>query len=216
MNVNNLDEANYDSVILSIGREWLAQYARFLRRSPELVERLADRLDEFELIPIPKVLLNRLAVPGIVGSGTLGDIESEIPRLLEFDATAMSQKLGIFSREAAFNRIREFTAAIAAGDATRASALFSSRFINPDGKNAVEIFETMGRLFDHAYVRRFNVLSIEETHGSDVEVVARVKATWSAAGKEEFMDSVFEAVCLEIVLERQSDGDWKISAVRSV
>lgn len=216
MNANTFDDTQFDSVILSIGTEWLTQYARFLRRSPELVECLAHRSEEFELIPVPKVLLNRLAVPGIVGSGGLGDIDPEILRLLDVGLKTTPRKFAISSRQAAFDKIREFTEAIGSGDAVRVVGLFSPNFTNVDGKGAAEISAKVKRLFRDTTDQRFDVLDIEEIHGSNVEVVARVNAAWSAIANEEPAKRASEAMCLEIFLECQADGSWKISALRSL
>src|SRR5436853_7911054 len=90
MSIEGTTGAGYDQIVVNIGLEWLVQYARFLRRSPELVEGLASRPEDFELIPIPKVLLERLAVPGLLGSGNLGDIDPEIERVFELDLASFA------------------------------------------------------------------------------------------------------------------------------
>jgi hypothetical protein len=216
MHPEQTSDGIYDEVVVKIGMEWLAQYARFLRRSPELVEGLAERPEDFEMIPIPKVLLNRLAVPGIVDSGNLGDIDPEILQFLNLDLGAISRKAAIAARDAAFERIREFAAAIAGGDATRATALFSPQFINPDGMNAAEIHQTLQRLFESTYNRRFEVNDIREVRTSEQDLVARLDASWSAAESAGSADSLAEKVCLEFILELNTDGEWEISAVRSV
>ena len=76
-------ESDDDEVLARMGIEWLNQYARFLRRTPDVVARLAADDGDFELIPVPKKLLDRLAVPGIVGSGSLGgSVDADIEELL--------------------------------------------------------------------------------------------------------------------------------------
>ena len=211
-----MNDANYDQVVVNIGLEWLTQYARFLRRSPELVERLAGRSGEFELIPIPKVLLERLAVPGLVGSGGLGGVDPEIQRFVEFDP-AKFPLLVETSRGRALDTIREFAAAIDAGNSTAAYAMLSPRFINPDGENAAEVHDTLERLFERTSNRRLQVHSIEEKHGAEAEFAAKVNATWTACAEQDRgADPVSETVWLEILLDRQPEGDWRISGVRSV
>jgi hypothetical protein len=214
MKIEHTNQAGYDEVVINIGLEWLVQYARFLRRSPELIEGLRDRPDDFEVIPIPKIVLERLAVPGILGSGSLGAQDPEIHRLIEFDLAALSQKVPAASREAALNVIYRFASAIDTGDSARAGALLSSRFLNPDGKDAAEVHATLRRLFDRTSNRRFEIVAIEDRHASELEFGARVTAKWSASTGGG--DTLTETVCLDILLERQSDGDWTILAARSV
>ncbi len=215
----DISDRGYDPLTVGIGMEWLAQYARFLRRSPELADNLAQRPDEFELVPIPKVLLNRLAVPGILGSGNLGEIDAEMRSILELDLDALSRRFiahNQASQQAAFDRIHEFAAKIEAGDVDAASNLLSPRFINQDGDSAAEVKAVLDALVQRTCDRRLQVLSIEEKHTSDTEVVAGVSAMWSAARHDHGAGEISEAVSLEMVLERQPEGDWKISGLRSV
>lgn len=219
MNANQLSEHGYDPVIVSVGMEWLVQYARLLRREPELIHKLAERAEEFELIPIPKVLLNRLAAPGILGAGNLSDFSLALQQLLKLDPTISHEPAGRDqpSRDLAFGRIREFAAAIEAGDLAGASNLFSPTFVNQDGYSVAEVQAILEHLVEHTCDRRFQILSIHETHGSSTEVVTKVDAIWGAANYHDgSADSVTEPVCLEVILEWQPEGDWKISGLRSV
>lgn len=50
-----------DPFFMQLSREWLMQYSRFIRRRPDVVKRLSERTDEFELVPVPCLLLNELA-----------------------------------------------------------------------------------------------------------------------------------------------------------
>lgn len=53
--------ATTDPFFHQLSREWLVQYVQLSRRAPGLIERLREQTDEFELVPVPRSLLNELA-----------------------------------------------------------------------------------------------------------------------------------------------------------
>jgi len=53
--------ASTDPFFYQLSREWLVQYVEMSRRAPDLVERLRQLPDEFDLVPVPKALLRELA-----------------------------------------------------------------------------------------------------------------------------------------------------------
>ena len=63
-----------DALLQRVGIEWLNQYARFLRRTPDFASRLAAESEAFDLVPIPKKLLDQLADPGLIGSRTCASV----------------------------------------------------------------------------------------------------------------------------------------------
>ncbi len=62
--------ATTDPFFYQLSREWLVQYVQLSRRAPGFVERLRERPDEFELVPVPRALLNELAAEAADGSVT--------------------------------------------------------------------------------------------------------------------------------------------------
>jgi hypothetical protein len=216
MLVEDPAEGNYDHTVVKIGLEWLTQYARFLRRSPELLKSFDDRPGEFESIPIPKVLLERLAVPGMVGSGTLGGVDSQARRLLEFDLEAISQHAKAPPADELFGVVRAFATAVDAGDAARAGLLFSPGFIDSDGKSGAEVQCVLNLLFGRTSNRRFRVSTIAQALASETEGVLHVNAHWQASAVGADAEEISERIKLEIVVERQPDAAWRISGLRSL
>jgi hypothetical protein len=53
--------ATTDPFFHQLSREWLVQYVQLSRRAPGLIERLREQTEEFELVPVPRALLNELA-----------------------------------------------------------------------------------------------------------------------------------------------------------
>lgn len=62
--------ATTDPFFYQLSREWLVQYVQLSRRAPGLIERLREQPDEFELVPVPRSLLNELAAEVADGSVT--------------------------------------------------------------------------------------------------------------------------------------------------
>ncbi len=211
---------NDDELVAQVSAEWLAQFARFLRRSPELIAKLVERSDDFEFVPVPKMLLDHLAVPGIMSSGSLGGVDVDLAGLLELGRHSRAEPLPTRdprSLEEALNRVREFAAALQAGDMVSASRLLSLQFLDQDGRDLTEFQNIVRGLVAGTRERTLSILDTQEVRGSDSELVFRVKARWIAvAGDATSEHRVCETVSLEVTMERQSDGDWKIAGLRSV
>lgn len=216
MNTENTNQAGYDQTVVKIGLEWLTQYARFLRRSPELLENFTDRPSEFEIIPVPKILLERLAIPGVVGSGNLGGVDPEVRNFLDLDIPGIFQNTTQPSHEEVFDQVREFAAALDAGDASRAAALFSPHFISSDGKSGAEVRRTLDLLFARTSDQRFQISTVAEVHASETECVMHVKGLWRASDPAGGAEAFSEKVNLEMVLDRRTTGGWSITGLRSL
>ncbi|OLT35192.1 hypothetical protein BJF79_07055 [Actinomadura sp. CNU-125] len=51
-----------DSFFLQLSREWLLHYARSMRNNDTLVGELGSQEENFELVPVPRSLLDQLAL----------------------------------------------------------------------------------------------------------------------------------------------------------
>ncbi|MBD2896930.1 hypothetical protein amrb99_58820 [Actinomadura sp. RB99] len=51
-----------DSFFLQLSREWLLHYARSIRNNDTLVAKLGSQEEHFELVPVPRSLLDQLAL----------------------------------------------------------------------------------------------------------------------------------------------------------
>jgi hypothetical protein len=204
--------AGYDRAVVDIGLEWLTQYARFLRRSPELVAGLAERDADFELVPIPRLLLDQLAVPGLVGSGQLGDAGDDADRLADVDALFHDRAVAEVPPEA-IDVVRRFASAIAHGDAAAVRALLCNAFIDPDGRSADDVSRRLADLFDGSGDRGWTVHDVAATSPGGAECVFRVNGTWRAVVPGAV--DVTEDVALDVIAGPDAEGVWRIRSIRS-
>ncbi|TDC50227.1 hypothetical protein E1281_22340 [Actinomadura sp. KC345] len=51
-----------DSFFLQLSREWLLHYARSIRNNDTLAGKLGSQEEHFELVPVPRSLLDQLAL----------------------------------------------------------------------------------------------------------------------------------------------------------
>ena len=207
---SKLPHAEYDELIVTVGLEWLAQYSRFLRRSPELLETLAARQDAYEMVPIPRQILDHLAVPGLVGSGSLGLLEQEaagfMPSAVDGQAIADFQSVAV-------DVVREFVSALNTGQAPKAASLFGQTFVNADGRNRDEIVAALMGLFDHAPDQRLRIDDLRAAGRTLTECVVNLCGAWSASAEPA---AVTEPIALEFIVGKDSDNTIAITGVRAI
>jgi hypothetical protein len=208
-----VDDAELDPVVTQVASDWLAEYARFLRRSPEVAARLAERPEEFELVPIPRMLLDRLAVPGIMGSGGLGDAEDDIERLRALAEDPETQGAGPRPvDEGAAEVVHRLANALARGDVDGALRLFSPAFVDRDGRNLREIRETLAGLVGATTARRLEVVDLATEAGAAGEVVVRGTGRWHVSLADEGDGpALAEALSFDARLLQDRAGEWHIA-----
>jgi hypothetical protein len=210
-----------DPMIAQIGVEWLNQYARFLRRTPELVTRLAADSADFELVPVPKKLLDRLAVPGIVGSGSLGGrIDPEIEELLRIgvvdEPAVVSGPKPASTGDGPVAVIEALGVAIENGRLEDAMELLSPHFLDEDGRNPQDIRTAVARLIGETAHRRFRIAKASETRRSPRDTTISVIVAWDAAPVSNMpAPAISEEVTFEVILEEDEDNRWKIVSLKS-
>jgi hypothetical protein len=209
-----------ESMLTRMGVEWLNQYARFLRRTPELVARLAEDTADFELVPVPKKLLDQLAVPGIVGSGSLGGrVDSEIEELLRIGASdepvVISSTFGLTDGGPAAVA-SEFGNAIENGSIDKVMELLSPNFLDDDGRNISEVQSAIARLIDETEERRFRIVNMSESRRTARDATVRLAVDWNAIPMgDALVAAISEKAHLELLLERDEHEQWKIVSLKS-
>jgi hypothetical protein len=182
----------------ALAGEWLTHYARLRQRAPKLAERLAQQGDEFELVPVPRRLLQTLAAPGADPSLTLAD-------LLTRDADAAAGDGGPLTLAKAF------ADAMAAGSATDVKVLLSPGYLDGDGRRANEIGAALDHFLSGKTGRSCTVLDAAEVQRTPGNALVRLRLAWSetAAGAAARQ----EEVTLELLVERDAAGLWKIASI---
>jgi hypothetical protein len=208
-----------DAALVRIGVEWLSQYVRFLRRAPEVVAKLAADVSSFEMVPVPRNLLDQLAVSGLVGSARLASpIDLRIVeglRTAAADAGANRQGEGPSSSGDPMGAAGAFALAIERGSLPDIADLISSRFLDDDGRSPDDILTSIKRLTDGTTSRRLRVLNACETRRSAREAAVVLSVAWDAQSLEGASPAISESLSLEVLLELNGDERWKIASVRS-
>jgi hypothetical protein len=191
-----VDKDSHRSMIMEMGAEWLRQYLRLRRQAPELAAELAKQTDQFELVPIPKHLLERLTgredapqAPAVQAADTSGN-----PRKAVAEA---------------------FATALGAGNINQVMALISSHFIDADGRRRLEIRKAIEALIGESVQRACRVLEFAESEVSQRAATVRLRLQWTAAADAR-QPPLQEEVTLELLLQQDKPGVWQISRIATV
>ena len=222
---------NIDSIVMRIGVDWLTQYARFLRKSPETVARLQERTGEFDMIPFPRELLDRLAVPGLVGSGRLGSaVDVGTDALLQLrlqpgpslplakgppvPMPGISTSQRDAGNDSPLQRIRDFAQAMEGGDLSALRELISPSFLDAEGRRSEDILGALKVLIEQTAARRLFILRSVETEWSETAVRGQVELIWDVqldpAGLEYKTERILLVTELHLVA-----GRWRILDLRA-
>jgi hypothetical protein len=199
-------EPESETVVLQVLSDWLAQYARFLRRAPGVLDNLGSRDEEFEVVAVPRLLLDRLAVPGIGNSGGLGDWTEEMDRIVAL-ATGPQPTPEAPRGHSGERVVEALCRAIEDGDAAAALALFSPAFVDEDGRRLRDMRGLLDRVIADTETRRLVVSELELEPRSAGEVSIRVHGRWSA-------DEVTEELDLRLTIARDAFDEWRIIDLR--
>jgi hypothetical protein len=219
-------DTGHDPILLRIGTDWLVQYARFLRRSPEVVNRLIEQTEEFELVPVPKALLGELAVPGIVGSGGLGgDVDVTLERLLRTrdtlapaaitGAAVLATEIRDDAATGVLDALRRFARSLEEGHLDEVASLIDSRYLDADARTGRELLAELRRLIEDTEDRRLLVIGLTDMvqHGDDASV--RVDVVWDARRTVDHeVVRITEPLTIAAQLRREPDDRWAISGLR--
>lgn len=221
----------FDDAVLRAGLDWLAQYARFQRKSPSTLAPLAESPDDFELVPVPKDLLvglarsrGRLAVPDLSDPALV-----QIRRPLRGQLRAAASPAPVSPRGpdglvAALRRwrgspavfapalaVERLTAALEGGDVNAAMRLVSPRYLDADGRGSDHLRAALARLLAETILRRATVVRLVETARGADEVSLSTEIAWEATLEGDPPERVVERLLLELHFTRDLDGVWRIS-----
>ncbi len=177
---------------------WLSRYVRLSRASPALVDRLRARTDEFEMVPIPRRLLNSVAAAGA----------PEGPR------TANSAAIDPEEPE---DGLTSFAAAISRGDLEEAVTRLHPAYLDSDGRQLSDLRKILERALEATVSRELAIERIETDHRDSFSAALTVHCRWRArlAQTSEEASAIEESITLSVDLQRESTG-WLISGMTSL
>jgi hypothetical protein len=208
-----VSDEGIDRMVVQIGSDWLAQYARFIRRSPVVVTKLADRPEEFELVPIPRMLLDRLAIPGIIESGMLGDWNADLKKLVQL-STDPTLVIGYPDAppQKATEVVSQLRSALENGAVEALRRLISPNYIDQDGRDCGELQAALEYLIKRTVDRRLDVTQMRtDWHGPD-KVQVKGEGTWqSRLTDRPGAPDIVENIEFRAILSRGANDEWLIS-----
>lgn len=183
----------WDSVSLS----WLINYVRNIRSNPVLSKSIAAQTGEFEMVPMPKEVIQHLAesrrVSTSPGAASLQNIQQ------------VSDVLGKFSQ------------ALEAGKLEDAATLLSPNYRDANGRDAARLKEDLKKLLANASGLKIVPFSTDNLIVLGDRLLANIQVAWQATVKEgKAAVSKNASSQIELVLEKGPKGGWMISGIRAV
>jgi hypothetical protein len=219
----------------NILRDWIVQFYRLKRVSPESMASLKERTDEFETIPVPKSLSARLGEMATFGPGggfgfddfmaTASEASLEFHDPFSTVSTPAPESLILRKNAEGLAKLRHypmlvdtfraFCAALESGEERAVGDLIADDYADAEGRDRKAILAQTKRLMDKTSKRR-----ILPVHADNLEVVGKNMAATITGAWESKMDGVDQALSeffrLEVVFTPQPDGAFRISAIRHV
>lgn len=178
-----------DSLLERVADEWLRQYSQFRRVDGELTNDLQQRPDEFELVPVPRKLLQFLAAPEAAMTETFEDELRELfgradPPPVEVSALGqlLSARAPVTRKrpEWLWQMVRELAAALERGDASECARLLAADFRGPAGQNREEIMLRLEQLIKATELRRVIPLDLDVVMLGEDLLEAELRLVWEA------------------------------------
>ena len=215
-----MNDPDDEAALRDLCLEYLSHYARFAARAPDLVERLQQDRTDFEMVPIPRLLLNQ--VSAAEGGIPVLKTEARITDFQRWLSTAAVTCDGLHPTRACVQtddtpvRIaRQLVAAIAAGSVARVAALLSPDFLDEDARNRAEVCSALETFCSGTTDRTFATHATEEIQRSEHDCTVRIAGNWRATRTEPLSQDISEQVSLYVLLERRDDHEWKVLSIRS-
>lgn len=210
-------------------RDWVAQYLSHVRRTPEAAEALKARRDEYELVPIPRALVARIAELGAFGLGPMGgpivpfagtsnlpeEHGAQVSQPTPFADPLRERAEGLAKLRkypALVEAVRGFLRALEGGDDKALGDLVDDDYLDEHGRDKKTVLRDIAKLVGGTSDRRFVPVHAERLEVAGAGFVATVTGAWEARfGKEKSAASEFFR--LEVVLVPDARGRFRVASV---
>ncbi len=206
-------------------KDWLVQYFRFLKISPEVIASMKERADEFELVPVPKSLSQRIMdmpmemkMMGRSASSFMDDPFSKLsPQHDTLPTDALRNKIAVTEKLRSYpiiaDLMRSFVNALEEGDVEAALKVISDDYADESGRNKDSLKEALIQLMNLSSSRRVMLVHAEKFDYVDGMIVAQTTGAWEARfSQDEAKSSEFFA--LELIFAQDKNGNWKIRSIK--
>jgi ketosteroid isomerase-like protein len=183
----------WDNVSLS----WLINYVKNIRSNPELSKALAAEKDQFEMVPMPKEVIQHLAQSRLVSTSV---------------GFTSAQHLDVVG-----DVVRKFVRALETEKPDDAAALLSPTYKDAEGRDANGIKTLLRKMAAASSGLRIVPFSTQSLLQVGDHLVATLQVAWEVNLKEGAASVRKSANSqLEVVLEKDPHGGWKISGIRTL
>ncbi len=187
----------WDSVTLS----WLINYAQNIRTNPALTQALNAEKEQFEMVPMPKEVIQHLAAS----------------RRVSTSVGMINQAASIQHTEQVNNVIRSFSQALESGKLEGIASLLSPNYKDASGRDAAHLQADLRKLVGSFSNLRIVPFSTDNLIVLGNRLVANIQVAWEAttkahAGAAPVQKSASSTV--ELILEKNPAGAWAIAGIR--
>ena len=219
--VSNPGDALYDPWEYTLIKDWITNYVRFTRISPELTERFANNAAEFKMIPIPNKLFDSLRnfnIPttrssssGFPGFGPQAGFTDPTPYY--------NEKLSKLEVARHFDHLAQLATAFAddieSGDIKKAMSVISDDYLDVQSRGKDQLLADIQKLLESTQNRKLILAHVDEFSVIGEKICTKVSGAWKAlmtADKKAYS----EIFTLELIFQLSNDRQWKISSIEIV
>jgi hypothetical protein len=208
-----MSEPADDAALKDLCLEYLGQYVRFMSHAPELIQKLAGDASAFAMVPVPRLLLERVcaARDGVV----VAEPDPQMADPGHWLTPASARDSCVQMDDAPVRIAQNLATAFSTGSVDRVCALLSPNFLDQDARNADEIRSALAKLFSSTVDRGFTTYDAREIRRSEHACTVRIAGNWRATRTEQEPAAISEDVFIDVLLERHEDGQWKVLSIRS-
>lgn len=197
--------------------DWMVQYFRFLKVSPEVIGAMKERADEFEMVPVPKSISQKIkSMPLDLRHGGTASVFTADPFSMSSGDTLRSkvetvEKLRNYP--VLVDLMRSFIVALEAENIDAALSFVSDDYVDASGRDKSSLKKALTGLKNSSSKRRVILVHADQYAYIDGMIIARVTGAWEATlGKEGASSSEFFA--LELIFAHDKKGEWKIRSIK--
>jgi hypothetical protein len=174
---------------------WLVNYVKNIRTNPALSQAVSRERDQFEMVPMPKNVLDHLAnsrrVSTVVGRNSIGSITTV--------NTMLSQ----------------FIQAVEAGKLEDAGRMLSANYRDAFGRDAKKVMQDLKMVLGGVSNLKVVPFSTDDLLVIGDRILANIQVAWQGDVKQGVISSnQAEAAHIELILEKDAKGQWSISSLR--
>ena len=208
-----------DAFTLGMLQSWIGRYLSLSVTAPEVIQGMSTRTTEFEMVPIPKVMLAQLSPLRSAGPPRFGASAffafapqpSTSSRALQSIVASKKAR----HADATISILKDLTSALEKGDRSSILSLVAEDYRDPMGRGKSELSEAIERLFKITSGRRVILTKIDEYEALGNDLVVAVSGAWQAdVSGDRGTKSEADSLKLELVLTQDREGRWKIGSVR--